>query len=293
MKFTLGLAQCNHPADGDVLGMVERYAASAKEQGVDLLVFPEYLMTPYETPQNQFAQAAQDLDGEFCRNVGEIAKSHGLWMVYTMNQRNSSYEWNPDALKWAQGRQGTEDLLPKPCNTAVVCDSAGVIRGSYQKTHLFGNGQVSESDRLRAGSELFAPLDTPFGRLSLAICYDLRFPEVARFAALRGTQLLLYPSAWVAGPGKAAQWKTLLAARAIENQLFVAGVSRGDNPAAGSTGYVGQSCVFGPDGACLAAAAGREPELVVVSLDTQALDQARAAMLVLEQRRPELYQEQR
>lgn len=135
---------------------------------------------------------------------------------------------------------------------------------------------------MAAGSALFDPIDTPFGRIGLSICYDLRFPEVARFAATHGCHLLINPAAWVDGLLKAEQWRTLLSARAIENEIFVAGLSRVDK------GYIGQSAVFGPDGVMLASGGVRE-ELVAARIDLSAIDGVRAAMPVLEHRRPELY----
>lgn len=105
---------------------------------------------------------------------------------------------------------------------------------------------------------------------------------MARFAATHGCQLLINPAAWVDGRLKAEQWRTLLSARAIENEIFVAGLSRVDK------GYIGQSAVFGPDGVMLASGSVRE-ELVAARIDLSAIDGVRAAMPVLEHRRPELY----
>ena len=265
MKFTLGLAQCCHPEGEsweDAVALVERWCARARAAQVDLLVFPESLMTRYEKERRAFLEAAQPLDGAFCRSVDALAAHYGMWLVYTANEANP---------------QGG-----KPFNTAVLVDGSGVRRGVYRKAHLFDTDFTRESDRMAAGDALFRPVATPFGTLGLAICYDLRFPEVARYEALRGCELLLIPAAWVDGPAKADQWKTLLAARAIENQMFVAGVSRAD------AGRIGQSCVFGPDGLPLAAG-GQGEELVIARIDTSTLACARASMPVFGHRRPELY----
>lgn len=285
MTFTLGLAQSCHPSDGDVLALVDRFAAQAASRGVDLLVFPESLMTRYEVKRQAFLEAAQPVDGPFSRGVRQIAARHGLWMVYTLNERAAR----------------EPDFFPKPFNTAVLCDSQGEIQGIYRKTHLFDTDFTRESDRMGVGDSLFSPIRTPFGTIGLAICYDLRFPEIARHAALRGCQLMIYPAAWVDGPTKASQWKTLLASRAIENEMFVAGVCRGD------AGYVGCSCVVDPRGQVLACGPGNSgaalassaedaagassgcEELVVAQIDLGTIDKVRAAMPVFDHRRPELY----
>ena len=67
---------------------------------------------------------------------------------------------------------------------------------------------------------MFTPIKTPAGVIGLGICYDLRFPELARYEALSGAQIMLYPAAWVKGEGKFMQWETLLRARAIENEML-------------------------------------------------------------------------
>ncbi len=127
MKVTIGLAQTCHPDDGDVIGLVERWALDAKRQGVELLVFPESLMTRYELALGQFEAEAQPLDGPFARTVDDIARRTGLWMVYTVNEKN------PDSLK--------------PFNTAVVVDDEGCVRANGPSS-----GCASASNCPRASS---------------------------------------------------------------------------------------------------------------------------------------------
>ena len=133
-----------------------------------------------------------------------------------------------------------------------------------------------------AGAAAFAPVPTPFSTIGLGICYDLRFPEYARMQALAGADLIIYPAAWVDGPNKLDHWKTLLAARAIEEELFIAGVSRCDE------GYVGHSCVFAPNGELISEGDDDE-ELVIAQIDTQRIAETRAQIPVLSHRRPDVY----
>ncbi len=260
--FTLALAQCARPADGDVLSQVRHWMARAAGMHADMLVFPECLMTLYELPPEQFDAAAQSLDGPFARAVNALAREHGLWVVYTVNEKN------PDG--------------GKPFNTAVICDSTGELRGAYRKVHLFDVGGYRESDKMSAGDTLFEPIETPFGRIGLGICYDLRFPELARKQALQGCDVLVYPSAWVAGERKVEQWRTLLAARAIENELFVAGLSRTGGK------YAGYSAVFGPRGELLDSAEDDET-LLLAHIDTGIAQATRLQVPVFEHRRPDIY----
>lgn len=262
MKFKLGLAQVRHRADGDAIALAESVMVSAATQGVQLLVFPESFMSRYEADRAQFLAESEPIGGPFTQTMDALAARYGLWVVYTMNEAR------------------LEGSLP--FNTAIVVDSQGVRRGVYRKVHLFDSSTTHESERMSAGDTLLAPIETPFCKLGVAICYDLRFPEVARSAALQGCELMVFPSAWVDGRGKARQWQTLLRARAIENEMFVAGVSRVDE------GYVGRSCVFAPDGRALAQA-GTETGLVCARIDMDKLARMREAIPVFDHRRPELY----
>lgn len=301
MTFRLALAQCAHPADGNVVALVERFARLAREQHADLVAFPECLMTPHEKEPAEFARAAEPLDGPFGQAVSRIARECGLWVVYTANER-AEREGAQDAKTievvtngGAQAAEATETHDParakhegtqgdaRPYNAAVVVDGTGARRGVYRKTHLFDAGAHRESAKMRPGDALFDPIDTPFGKLGLGICYDLRFPEVARAAALRGCEVFILPAAWVDGPRKAEQWRTLLAARAVENEMFVAGVCRPD------AGCIGESRVVGPDGRVIAQAEGAHEALVVADIDLADVRAARASIPVLDHRRPQLY----
>lgn len=263
MSFRLALAQTGYPSDGDVIAQVETYAAQAASAGAALVAFPENLMHPHVLHGEELRRLAEPLDGPFMQAMGDIAARHGVWIVGTMNERTG--EGNP-------------------FNTAFVVDDAGALRDSYRKCHLYDAHTVRESDRLTAGNELFAPLQTPFCTLGLGICYDLRFPELARVAAAEGCNLLLYPAAWHDGPHKRDHWKTLLRARAIENELFVAGIGH-----AGGN-FVGESLVADPLGTVVVQGPDAQAEsLLVADIDLAAVAAARTSMPILSHRRPELY----
>lgn len=263
MKFTLGLAQVAHPEDHDPVGQVRRYAERAAGQGCKLLVFPESQMGPWDASSRCYAHAPEPLDGPYCQAIDAVARRCGLWLVYT-----------------------TEELNPRdparPYNTAVVTGPDGRQRTAYRKVHLYDALGERESDRMAAGDKPPAVVDTPFCRLGVCICYDLRFPEISRRLALEGAELIVFPSAWVSGPRKVEQWHTLIGARAIENELFVAGLSRTGE------GRCGRSLVVDPLGVPVAEA-GVEECLLTCTIDTSEITKARQAMPILEHRRPELY----
>lgn len=261
MSFKVALAHTCHPEDGDVISLVNDVVIRAKKQHADIVVFPESLMSKFEIERQAFLKEAQNVDGAFSRSIDAIASEHGVWIVYTMNEANQQ-----DA---------------RPFNTAILSDATGVKRAVYRKIHLFDSSSIKESERMSSSDNEPSPAETPFGTIGLGICYDLRFPEYARRQALNGCELLVFPAAWVDGPQKELQWKTLLQARAIENEIFVAGVSRADK------GYVGTGYVFAPDGKSIASPIDRD--LLIAEIDLGEIENMRNAIPCLEHRRPELY----
>ena len=226
MAFVLGISQTPFPADGDVPARARAIAQGARRESVSLLVFPENLMLPRELTAAELCDLSQPMGGPFVGGMRDVARILGMWIVFTISEQNP-----------AGG---------PPFNTAVTVDAGGAVRGVYRKCHLYDAHSVRESDRMTAGDELCSPIRTPFCTLGLGICYDLRFPEVARALAAQGCDLIVFPAAWHDGPHKALHWETLLRARAIENECFVAGVCHG------GTRYVGTGHVFGPLGTELA-----------------------------------------
>ena len=268
-SFTLALAQSGYPTDGDVLAQAGVFAERAGRAGAHLLVFPENFMCPRPLSAQELHDISEPTSGPFVQGMGTCARRHGMWIVFTMSE--ASPAGGP------------------PFNTAVVVDDAGEVRGTYRKCHLYDAHAVRESDRMSAGSALCASIQTPFCTLGVGICYDLRFPELSRHLALAGCDLLVFPSAWHDGPHKARHWQTLLAARAIENECYVAGICH-----AGSR-FVGTSLVANPLGSIVACGPATSdaqgPEaLVLARIDTQAVAETRDAMPVLDHRRPGLYQ---
>ena len=268
MGYTIGLVQSGYPEDGDVLAQARGFAERAAQAGCQLVVFPENFMWPRKLSLDELIALAEPVDGPFVQNIAGIMAEYGLWAVFTMN------ETNPEG--------------GLPFNTAVVAGADGRVHASYRKCHLYDALGIRESDRLTAGSQLPAPVVTPFCTIGLQICYDLRFPEPARALALSGCDLLVYPAAWHVGRCKPEQWETLLHARAIENEVFVAGACRSGK------GFVGRSLVADPMGRMIVQGeGGTKPEgvdaLVVCEVNSEVMETTRQNMPILEHRRPELY----
>ena len=164
-------------------------------------------------------------------------------------------------------------------NTAYVFDRTGACIAQYNKTHLFS--YQSEDNFYTPGDSLctFSLDGVPCG---LVICYDIRFPEFVRTLALRGIEVLFVPAQWPAV--RRYPWETLLAARAIENQLFVAAC----NSCASDTQCGGSSRILDPLGAVLAAADDSET-IISATIDPRIAADTRTKITVYRDRRPELY----
>lgn len=265
MAFTIALAQTTSFTNyKENLKKAEVFLKKAKMQKAQLLVFPEYFMTYYPDDTGTYSQKAQPLDGVFVKTMQKWAKEYKMWMIFGMNEISV-------------------DDSKKTWNTMVILDAQGNLAGAYHKTHLFDAYRWKESKDTIPGKVLFQPLETPFGIIGIGTCYDLRFPELARNAALQGAQVMFYPSAWVKGEDKYMQWETLLRARAIENEMYVIGCCHYSEEH-----YMGRSLGFGPLGELLVQGKEKE-ELLVCEVSFDKIEKVRRANPVFQNRRAELY----
>ena len=241
----------------------KQYIKKAKEEEAVMIIFPEYFMNYYPDAENNYTKKAQSLHGEFVQAMKMLAKEFKMWIIFGMNEQ-------------------TVDET-KNYNTMVFLNDLGELVSDYKKTHLFNAYKWKESMNTLKGDCLFTPIKTPVGVIGLGICYDLRFPELARYEALSGAQVMLYPAAWVKGKGKFMQWETLLRARAIENEMYVLGCCHYSKEH-----YMGRSTGFAPDGTRLYLGEEKE-ELLYAQIDKEQIQNIRTANPVFENRRKDLY----
>jgi omega-amidase len=168
----------------------------------------------------------------------------------------------------------------KVFNTACVIDN-GRLAGFYRKIHLFS---LLGEDRAFSGGDQWLLADTSIGKIGVIICYDLRFPELSRRLALVGAQVICVPAQWP--KPREEHWRTLLRARAIENQLFV--VSANACGLVGKLDFFGMSMIINPKGEVLAEAGEEEREIIAL-LDMQVMDDWRAQIPCFNDRKPECY----
>jgi predicted amidohydrolase len=175
----------------------------------------------------------------------------------------------------------------KTANRSFLIDPKGRISARYSKIHLFDvdlpSGEKYRESNTVAGGDSATLAETPFGKIGMTICYDLRFPHLYRTLAQKGALLLTVPSAFTETTGK-AHWHVLLRARAIENGAYVLAPAQGGTHANGRKTY-GHSLIIAPWGEILAEA-GTEPGVIVADIDPAAAEDARARVPSLKHDRP-------
>lgn len=235
---------------------IEETVQKAKNHGCDLFVLPEFFSTGFEV-QLIKNQAATLNDGSF-EQLSQISKKYKVYLVGT----------HPEVRD------------DKIFNTAVMWDSNGKVIGQFSKWHLFS---PLFEDRILSPGDHIEVIETPWGKIGLIVCYDLRFPELTRQITLKGMDILIVPAFWP--QPRLSHWKILLQARAIENQIFVVGCNRSSD--AGTTNF-GHSMVVDPNGEILAEA-GPQEVLLNVFIEVNRIQEIRNSIPVFKDRKKGKY----
>lgn len=256
----VALYQCP-PLPLDPAANLQRLHQLAMEaKGADLLVLPEMFMTGYNIGVEAVSTLAEVYNGEWAQQIGRIAKTAGLAIVYGYPERTADGQIY---------------------NAVQLIDSHGERRCNYRKTHLFGD---LDRSMFSAGGDEVPVVELNGWKLGFLICYDLEFPENARRLALAGAELILVPTANMIPFDFVAD--VTVRSRAFENQCYVAYANYCGHE--GDIHYCGQSSIAAPDGSRIAQA-GLDEALIVGELDRQLMIDSRAANHYLSDRRPELY----
>jgi N-carbamoylputrescine amidase len=186
-------------------------------------------------------------------------------------------------------------------NTAAVLDADGRLLGLYRKMHIPDDPLYYEKYYFTPGDLGFRAFDTRFGRIGVLVCWDQWYPEGARLTALRGAQILFYPTAIGWHPrekaefGKAQReaWEAVQRAHAIANGVYVAAVNRvgHEGPPDGGLEFWGSSFVYDPFGGLLKKAAEDREEVLVIPCDLRRLEETRRNWPFLRDRRVDAYQD--
>ena len=236
----------------------------SKSAGADLVVFPEFLMafSPSSQTAKELAEIAEPLEGPFITALKEAANATRTAIVATI------YE--------------TCSITDRVYDSAIWIDAAGNLVAIYRKLHLYDAFGFRESDKFAAGAELASTVRLEDGQYGMMICYDLRFPEMARMLALSGANILLAPSGWVQGDLKVDHWQTMIRARALENGCYVIAPDQVGNI------YIGHSMIVDPLGRTVVDLGDREG-VDVIEIDFEIVQDTRAKLPLLQNRRTDIY----
>lgn len=268
--IVVGLVQANSQDDpqanlDEVLAGIDR----AARMGAQFVSLPE--TWNYLGEKDGEVAAAVTIPGDLTDALAEKARQQGIWL-----HAGSVIERVAGQHRYS--------------NTTLVFDPRGEIVARYRKIHLFdvdieGQASFRESDTIAPGDEVVT-FDMDGTRVGLAICYDLRFPELFRKMTLAGAEIIMLPAAFTLMTGK-DHWEPLIRARAIENTVFmVAAAQVGPHPP-GRMCY-GRSMVVDPWGVVLAQA-GDIPTVIIATLEMDEISRVRGQIPSLNNRMPDLY----
>jgi predicted amidohydrolase len=239
----------------------------AVDAGATMVVLPENFAIMPMQEGDRLVVVEKDGAGPIQGFLSEQARQHHIWLI-----------------------GGTIPLQARQRNkvraACLLFDDQGARVARYDKIHLFDvklqNGEeYLESGAIEAGDEIVVA-DTPLGRLGLAVCYDLRFPELFRRMLDEGAEIVTLPSAFTVLTGK-AHWEALLRARAIENLIFVIASAQVGRHSNGRETY-GDSMIVGPWGEVLGRLA-RGPGFVIADIDREHMQRVRSALPSIEHRK--------
>jgi len=209
------------------LSEARRLVAKAVEQGAKLVVLPEFFAIMGMNEMDKVKVREQPGQGAIQSFMSETARKHKIWLMGSLPLAANA----PDKVR----------------NSLLVFDETGAQVARYDKIHLFnltlGNESYNEAQTIEAGDKVVV-VDSPFGRIGLAVCYDLRFPEL--FRAMKDVDIIVLPSAFTATTGK-VHWEPLVRARAIENLSYVIAAAQGGYHVSGRETH-GHSMIVDPWG---------------------------------------------
>ncbi len=257
-RFTVACVQMTSGSNMEEnLRVIRNYVAEARAQGADWVLLPEHCALMGS------AAAHKKMAGIMTGNpvlemVGDIARTHGVWLLA------GSLPIRP------------EERVDKMVNRSVLFDNAGRIVEQYDKMHLCDinppdDAPLLESQHYRPGNRAVAA-QTPWGKVGLTICYDVRFPYLFRALAKNEAIFFAVPSAFTRPTGK-DHWEILLRARAIENTCYVFAPAQTGQHGAGRTTW-GHSLIVDPWG-CVLADAGECPGIVTAVIDSDRVQEVR------------------
>ena len=279
---TLGLLQ--HACSGDPTANLDaclKAAHAAADAGAQIICTQELFRSEYfcQSEEHRFFALAESIPGPSTEAFQSFAKARGVVVIASLFERRASGLYH---------------------NTAVVIDADGTLLGKYRKMHIPDDPLFYEKFYFTPGDLGFRAWKTRFGTIGVLICWDQWYPEGARLTALKGAEILFYPTAIGWHPSEKGEfgirqhsaWETIQRAHGVSNGCFVAAVNRvGHERPIGGDGieFWGQSFVSGTSGEILAKASVGQAENLLVSVDLSQVDATRTHWPFFRDRRIDAY----
>jgi predicted amidohydrolase len=263
--FTAGCVQFTAGPEPEAnLHQVGDLIRRARDAGAEFIMTPE-ASNLIESGRRRRDKARREADDPFLAGMRELARELGAWLLL------GSLVIDPS------GEPGLADPEQRLANRSFLIDAGGAIVARYDKIHMFdidlpGGESYRESNAYRPGGQAVLAA-TPWGRLGMTVCYDVRFPHLYRALTQAGADFLSVPSVFTVPTGR-AHWQVLLRARAIENGCFVFAPAQWGEHAAGRRSY-GHSLIVDPWGEILADG-GEEPGFIAARIDPARIAEIRA-----------------
>lgn len=279
--FTLALVQMR--CDDDPAVNLRRACDALREaaaRGARVACLPELFLTPYfcQTEDARHFDLAEPVPGPTTDALSRVARETAMAVVGSVFERRAAGVYH---------------------NTAVVIDADGALRGLYRKMHIPDDPLYYEKYYFTPGDTGFLATETKYAKVGTLVCWDQWFPEAARLTALRGAEVIFYPTAIGWHPAEKAEfgeaqsnaWVTVQRAHAISNGVFVAAVNRigHEGPPDGGIEFWGGSFVADPFGRVLARASQGAEEILTVTCDPALMEQTRRNWPFLRDRRIDAY----
>ncbi|MGE5684181.1 MAG: carbon-nitrogen hydrolase family protein [Nitrososphaerota archaeon] len=267
-KFKAAIVQMKSSVDKELnLAHSLKLINEASKKKARLICFPEFQMaySPPEQKSESLHKIAEKITGNFVSTLSNSAKQNRITVIATLYEIIN-----------------TNDKNHKVFDTGVIINELGKLQTIYRKVHLYDALGFKESKKLLAGSIIEKPSKTSVGKLGLLICYDMRFPEISRILTVNGANILVSPSAWVAGFMKREHWEIMVRARAIENGVYVLAPNQVGNI------YCGHSMAVDPFGATIVDMENREG-IEFIDIDCSKIDTTRRTLPLLTNRRTDVY----
>ena len=282
----LKIALIQHACDANInnnVNHISQQIAEAASQGAELILLQELHNSLYFCQQEDATQfdLAEVIPGPSTEHYGKLAKQHNVVIVTSLFEKRAKGLYH---------------------NTAVVLEKDGSIAGKYRKMHIPDDPGYYEKYYFTPGDLGFEPIKTSVGTLGVLVCWDQWYPEAARLMALKGADILLYPTAigWDPNDDKDEQqrqlnaWITIQRSHAIANGLHVASCNRigfESDPSSCSAGsqFWGNSFVCGPQGEFIAQADNESAQIIFADIDLDRTERTRRIWPYLRDRRIDAY----